>query len=55
MNTIADYDKVMVVSEGKVIEFDSPFNLMAKSSTSSKIDKSTEFSKLVTNTGDKNA
>ncbi|CAD8094625.1 unnamed protein product [Paramecium sonneborni] len=55
LNTIADYDKVMVMSEGKIIEFDSPFNLMALSNESTSIDKFTEFSRLVVNTGDENA
>ncbi|CAD8094735.1 unnamed protein product [Paramecium primaurelia] len=55
LNTIADYDKVMVMSDGKVIEFDSPFNLLALSNESTSIDKRTEFSRLVVNTGDENA
>ncbi|CAK58832.1 unnamed protein product (macronuclear) [Paramecium tetraurelia] len=54
LNTIADYDKVMVVSEGQVIEFDTPFNLLANSVNSIFVDKATEFSKLVKNTGEQN-
>lgn len=45
----------MVMSDGKVIEFDSPFNLLALSNESTSIDKRTEFSRLVVNTGDENA
>lgn len=45
----------MVMSDGKVIEFDSPYNLLAISNESTSIDKRTEFSRLVVNTGDENA
>jgi ATP-binding cassette subfamily C (CFTR/MRP) protein 4 len=28
LNTVADYDKIMLVSAGKVVEFDTPINLL---------------------------
>lgn len=31
LNTIADYDKVMVLSEGKALEYNTPYDLLAKS------------------------
>ncbi|CAK67718.1 unnamed protein product (macronuclear) [Paramecium tetraurelia] len=55
LNTIADYDKVMVIENGIVLEFDEPFNLLAKSLDSTNIDKPTQFSKLVLNTGYSNS
>ncbi|CAD8128064.1 unnamed protein product [Paramecium sonneborni] len=55
LNTIADYDRVMVIEKGNVLEFDSPFNLLAQSINSTSIDKQTQFSKLVLNTGDSNS
>lgn len=29
LNTIADYDKVLVMDKGKVAEYDTPFKLLA--------------------------
>lgn len=51
LNTIADYDKVMVLSEGKALEYNTPYDLLAKSEKSEEIDQNTEFAKLVKNTG----
>ena len=31
LNTLADYDKVMLIDKGKLIEFDSPENLLLDS------------------------
>ncbi|CAD8079912.1 unnamed protein product [Paramecium primaurelia] len=55
LNTIADYDKVMVIENGNAIEFDTPFNLMAQSLNSTTIDRKTQFSYLVFNTGESNS
>lgn len=30
LNTIADYDKVLVMDKGQVAEYNTPFNLLAK-------------------------
>lgn len=42
----------MVVNAGKVIEYESPFKLLALSSNSNNVDNTTEFAKLVKNTGE---
>ena len=46
LNTVADYDKIMVMSFGKVIEYDSPRLLLQN--------QQSEFSKMVKETGDAN-
>lgn len=45
LNTIADYDRVLVLSHGEVVEFDSPCNLLSKRS---------DFAKMVRETGAQN-
>lgn len=47
LNTIADYDIIMVMAAGKVVEFDSPKALLS--------DPNSEFSKMVDETGAGNA
>ena len=47
LNTIADYDRVMVLSFGKILEFARPTTLLANPSS--------EFSKMVAETGDQNS
>ncbi|KAJ2992857.1 hypothetical protein HDV02_002822 [Globomyces sp. JEL0801] len=47
LNTIADYDKVMVLSFGKLVEYDSPHVLLSNPTS--------EFSKMVAETGKANA
>ena len=45
LNTVADYDKIMVMSFGKVIEYASPRELLEYDS---------EFSRMVQETGESN-
>ncbi|KAL4426298.1 hypothetical protein ABPG74_006555 [Tetrahymena malaccensis] len=51
LNTIADYDYVVVMDKGTVAEYDHPFNLLANSLEDETITKNTIFSQLVLNTG----
>jgi ABC-type multidrug transport system fused ATPase/permease subunit len=47
LNTIIDYDKVLVMSFGKVVEFDSPANLLR--------DEKSHFSLMLAETGAENS
>ncbi|KAJ3120372.1 hypothetical protein HK100_012825, partial [Physocladia obscura] len=47
LNTIADYDKILVMGAGKVIEFGKPADLLS--------DEESHFSKMVAETGPNNA
>lgn len=47
MNTVIDYDRIMVLEQGEIVEFDSPANLLAI--------ENGHFAKLVDNTGPSNA
>ncbi|KAL4432931.1 hypothetical protein ABPG74_014445 [Tetrahymena malaccensis] len=56
LNTIADYDKIIVLDKGEVIEIGTPFELLAVSENDTTItNKSTLFSQMVLHTGPKNA
>lgn len=43
LNTIADYDYVMVMQDGKIIEYDRPLMLLCDSKSDEEITKNTEF------------
>lgn len=47
LNTIADYDKILVLSGGRVVEYDTPRTLLDI--------QQSEFAKMVAETGEKNA
>ncbi|EAR93277.2 ABC transporter C family protein (macronuclear) [Tetrahymena thermophila SB210] len=55
LNTIADYDKIIVMNEGVLAEFDSPFNLLAESIDDECITKQSLFAQMVKNTGKNNS
>ncbi|KAF9207977.1 hypothetical protein BGZ49_010088 [Haplosporangium sp. Z 27] len=47
INTVIDYDRILVMNQGQVAEYDTPFNLLS--------DEGSAFSELVAETGDQNA
>ncbi|CAO3631065.1 unnamed protein product [Cunninghamella blakesleeana] len=49
LNTIADYDRVIVLDQGKIMEFDTPYNLITKENGSFKemCEKTGEYSKIL--------
>ncbi|KAF8976440.1 hypothetical protein BGZ46_008260 [Entomortierella lignicola] len=47
INTVIDYDRILVMSQGQVAKYDTPFNLLS--------DEGSAFSELVAETGDQNA
>ncbi|OUM60193.1 hypothetical protein PIROE2DRAFT_54778 [Piromyces sp. E2] len=57
LNTIIDYDKILVLDKGEVLEYDSPVNLLFEKGPNGELipTYSTEFSKLVDETGPTNA
>jgi ABC-type multidrug transport system fused ATPase/permease subunit len=57
LNTIIDYDKVLVLNQGKVLEYDKPSNLLFETLSDGSLvpTNKTEFSKLVDETGPVNA
>ena len=51
--TIANYDKVIVVDQGKVVEYDSPYKLLAENEYDEKITRcNSMFSEMVMNSGE---
>jgi len=57
LNTIIDYDKILVLSKGEVLEYDTPKNLLFETNEQGELVPctTTEFSKLVDETGAVNA
>ncbi|KAI9225298.1 MAG: P-loop containing nucleoside triphosphate hydrolase protein [Piptocephalis tieghemiana] len=49
LNTIMDYDRVLVLSDGHVVEFDTPYRLLTQNAGQG------HFAKMVQETGDTNA
>jgi len=47
INTVIDFDKILVMDQGKIVEYDTPANLLA--------DKNSMFSDLVDSTGEKSS
>ncbi|EAS04319.2 ABC transporter C family protein (macronuclear) [Tetrahymena thermophila SB210] len=55
LNTIADYDKVLVMSEGCVAEFDSPYKLLVRDINDNDITSTSLFAQMVKLTGKQNS
>ena len=55
LNTIADYDRVIVMDKGKAVEFEAPYLLLVNNVDDQLITKDGYFANLVENTGEQNA
>jgi ABC-type transport system involved in Fe-S cluster assembly fused permease/ATPase subunit len=54
--TVIDADRILVMHEGKALEFDYPFKLLANLDTDEKVTRRDGFlSKMVLSNGEKNA
>ncbi len=51
LNTIADYDKIIVMSKGRVVQIGKPFDLLVQRYEDMNITRSSYFSQMVLNTG----
>lgn len=53
--TIMDYDKVMVMDKGKVVEYNEPFLLLVKNPEDKVMTNNGVFAKMVTETGEESS
>jgi ATP-binding cassette subfamily C (CFTR/MRP) protein 4 len=51
LSTIIDYDRILVLDKGKVVEFDHPFKLLVNDLEDKTITSEGTFANLVKNTG----
>jgi ATP-binding cassette subfamily C (CFTR/MRP) protein 4 len=52
LNTIADYDTVIVMDQGKIVEAGAPFRLLTKNDRDESITRNGLFAEMVRSTGD---
>ncbi len=52
LSTIIDYDKILVMDAGKVVEYDHPYKLLTNFTEDEKITREGVFATLVKNTGE---
>ena len=55
LNTIADYDKVLVMDKGVVVEYDSPYRLLVRDLDDEDITSDSLFAYMVKNSGKENS
>ncbi len=53
IQTIADYDRVIVLDKGLIVEFDKPYNLLVKNHEDKTISKDGYLANMVKATGEK--
>eukprot|EP00330_Aristerostoma_sp_ATCC50986_P003540 CAMPEP_0114600720 /NCGR_PEP_ID=MMETSP0125-20121206/23329_1 /TAXON_ID=485358 ORGANISM="Aristerostoma sp., Strain ATCC 50986" /NCGR_SAMPLE_ID=MMETSP0125 /ASSEMBLY_ACC=CAM_ASM_000245 /LENGTH=90 /DNA_ID=CAMNT_0001809211 /DNA_START=2050 /DNA_END=2322 /DNA_ORIENTATION=+ len=50
--TVANYDKILVMDKGTVVEYDDPFLLLVENEDDNKITRASFFASMVQNTGE---
>ena len=55
LSTIANYDKVLVMDKGILVEFDAPFKLLVQNEDDEEITSKGYFASMVLNTGPRTA
>lgn len=53
LSTIVNYDRVMVMDNGQLVEFDIPYKLLVNNDEAETIEKNGFFATMVKNTGPK--